>query len=217
MRAKAQRCPLCSVALIDAPFQPASKELDHIIPINIGGTHTIGNVRIICRLCNIRRPKDGSDYVGAVTLWAQDLEIAAALVVSDHPATPADDGTSRPKQVPCLGCTRRTERAGGWCRTCRPLVGPRAEDGRRAAAMRAEGHSWRTITDTIGFSWLSNCIAAARKYGPPEVVATWLKWECADCGAALPVPVKAGRPHKRCVSCRDSRFRSSEKGQIHAA
>lgn len=70
MRAKAKRCPLCEVRLVNEPYLPASKELDHIVPLNVGGTHTLGNVRIICRTCNIGRPKDGSDYTGPVTLWA---------------------------------------------------------------------------------------------------------------------------------------------------
>lgn len=70
LRAKAKRCPLCQVKLLDEPYLPASKELDHIIPQGAGGTHTIGNVRIICRKCNITRPHDGSDYTGPVTLWA---------------------------------------------------------------------------------------------------------------------------------------------------
>lgn len=76
LRTKARHCPLCQVRLISKPHLPASKELDHIIPIVVGGTHTIGNVRIICRKCNQQRPKDGSDYSGPVTLWAQDVEAA---------------------------------------------------------------------------------------------------------------------------------------------
>jgi 5-methylcytosine-specific restriction endonuclease McrA len=56
--------------MIDEPYEPNSKELDHMIPLNAGGTHTIGNVRIICRSCNRQRPHDGSDYIGPVTLWA---------------------------------------------------------------------------------------------------------------------------------------------------
>jgi hypothetical protein len=71
MRRKARKCPLCGISMRNDGGQPDSKELDHIIPIGIGGTHTHGNVRIICRLCNQRRPKDGSDYAGPVTLWAQ--------------------------------------------------------------------------------------------------------------------------------------------------
>lgn len=70
LRAAAKQCPLCDIRLIDDPSQHASKELDHMVPLNVGGTHTMGNVRIICRLCNVRRPYDGSDYIGPVTLWA---------------------------------------------------------------------------------------------------------------------------------------------------
>lgn len=61
LRANAKRCPLCRIRLVDEPYLPASKELDHIVPLNKGGAHSIWNVRIICRTCNIRRPKDGSD------------------------------------------------------------------------------------------------------------------------------------------------------------
>lgn len=71
LRGKARRCPLCEVRMTGEPYQPTSKELDHIVPLNVGGTHTIGNVRIICRACNRARPSDGSDYAGPVTLWAQ--------------------------------------------------------------------------------------------------------------------------------------------------
>lgn len=60
----------CGVRMTDVPYLVNSKELDHIVPINVGGTYTIGNVRIICRQCNQQRPKDGSDYTGPVTLWA---------------------------------------------------------------------------------------------------------------------------------------------------
>lgn len=71
LRTRAKRCPLCDVKLTVTPYLPNSKELDHIIPLGMGGTHTIGNVRIICRQCNGTRPKDGSDYTGPVTLWAE--------------------------------------------------------------------------------------------------------------------------------------------------
>lgn len=90
LRVKAKRCPLCQVRLVNEPLLPASKELDHIVPRLVGGTHTIGNVRIICRSCNARRPKDGSDYVGPVTLWAQDFSALYqhATVVGRDSAVP---------------------------------------------------------------------------------------------------------------------------------
>ena len=59
----ATNCPMpgCGVIMVDKPFLPASKELDHRVPIAAGGTHTLSNVRIICRKCNRARPLDGSD------------------------------------------------------------------------------------------------------------------------------------------------------------
>lgn len=62
---------MCGVYMTNKPNRPNSKHLDHIVPLNQGGTHTHGNVRIICADCNLRRPKDGSDYTGQITLWAQ--------------------------------------------------------------------------------------------------------------------------------------------------
>lgn len=58
LRRKAKRCPIsgCGVKLTDEPYLSNSKELDHKIPRGMGGTHTDGNVRIICRLCNEKRP-----------------------------------------------------------------------------------------------------------------------------------------------------------------
>ena len=72
LRRKAKRCPMpnCGVRLTDKPYLPNSKELDHIVSQGVGGTHTIGNVRIICRDCNLKRPWDGGDYIGPVTLWS---------------------------------------------------------------------------------------------------------------------------------------------------
>jgi 5-methylcytosine-specific restriction endonuclease McrA len=62
--------------MTDESNQPNSKHLDHIIPVVMGGTHTMGNVRIICRTCNLSRPKDGSDLDGhQPTLWAQSVKL----------------------------------------------------------------------------------------------------------------------------------------------
>jgi 5-methylcytosine-specific restriction endonuclease McrA len=70
MRRTAKRCPMpgCGVKLTDVPFLPNSKELDHIMPRVLGGAHTVSNTRIICRLCNVRRPDDGSDITGQLDL-----------------------------------------------------------------------------------------------------------------------------------------------------
>lgn len=62
LREQASVCPLCAVNLTDFDASLGShKNLDHIIPVGVGGTHTMDNVRYICRTCNTKRPKDGSD------------------------------------------------------------------------------------------------------------------------------------------------------------
>lgn len=70
MREERTMCPLCRKKMTNAPG-PTQKNLDHIIPLGVGGTHTTVNVRIICRTCNLKRPKNGIDlgeYQPA--LWA---------------------------------------------------------------------------------------------------------------------------------------------------
>jgi hypothetical protein len=66
--ATTKTCSLCRVRLRNEPG-PRQKQIDHIIPIVAGGTHTHGNLRVICRTCNLTRPRDGSDYTGPLTLW----------------------------------------------------------------------------------------------------------------------------------------------------
>lgn len=47
------RCPHCRTHLdYDTPQRPNSAEVDHITPHARGGTDTIDNVHVICRLCN---------------------------------------------------------------------------------------------------------------------------------------------------------------------
>lgn len=49
-------CPLCGV-----PIFSALAHIDHIVPFGIGGPDDPSNLRVICRDCNLRRPRDGSD------------------------------------------------------------------------------------------------------------------------------------------------------------
>ena len=79
MRRRTRKCRLCGVYMTSKQNRPNSKHLDHILPIGHGGTHTHGNVRIICRTCNLSRPKDGSDFTGQLTLWAQEPGLAPRL------------------------------------------------------------------------------------------------------------------------------------------
>jgi HNH endonuclease len=134
MRATAVRCPLCAVRLVDEPFTPASKELDHIVPLGIGGADVIGNVRIICRLCNLRRPKDGSDLAGIqLGLWGAE------------PMWPPRARPVKPVRLcPCGSPTGRESGKSGLCGDCV------RERGTRAAVLRAGGWSWSMIAAEIG-------------------------------------------------------------------
>lgn len=115
LRRDTKRCPLCGVALTDTPYLPNSKELDHIVPLNAGGTHTIGNVRIICREGNLARPRDGSDYTGPVTLWAQTPGFIAAR------AAPI------PVSAGPMECHCGLLLLAGRCWTCAPPKEPKPE------------------------------------------------------------------------------------------
>ena len=50
-------CPLCGKAYSST----TEKHVDHIKPVGIGGEHKKSNIRVICRRCNLTRPKDGTD------------------------------------------------------------------------------------------------------------------------------------------------------------
>jgi 5-methylcytosine-specific restriction endonuclease McrA len=60
-------CPICRVKMNDINHHPKQYNLDHIIPLNCDGTHSIDNVRYICRNCNLSRPKNGSDLGGILS------------------------------------------------------------------------------------------------------------------------------------------------------
>ena len=50
-------CQICKQAITDRN----KIHVDHIIPLAQGGENTRDNVRVTCKSCNIRRPKDGRD------------------------------------------------------------------------------------------------------------------------------------------------------------
>jgi len=54
-------CFLCNTILNNIKNHPSQYNLDHIVPLNMGGEHIKNNVRYICANCNKRRPRDGSD------------------------------------------------------------------------------------------------------------------------------------------------------------
>jgi len=121
----ATHCPLCEQAM-------AAKHVDHIIPINIGGTHTRGNVRVICAKCNLSRPHDGSDLNGhQPTLWSVDLRAAQAAAALRAARPP------RAKREP----QRTVKRSQVW-----------QQRARAAAAARRMGMQWQQIADALGYA-----------------------------------------------------------------
>lgn len=179
LREKAKRCPLCRVQFVNEPYLPASRELDHIVPLAMGGTHTIGNVRIICRACNHARPKDGSDYTGPVTLWAEQPGFI-----------PPKLKPVKPQQPP------------------RPAKQDRTADGVSAARMRADGMTWRWIVERLNFKSEAEAKCNAEKHGLPEDVARWpdKRTTCYTCGSPLPETQGPGRPRKYCKACADAKL-----------
>jgi hypothetical protein len=46
------RCAMCGVKTIKAPYMKNSAELDHIVPLSLGGQHSYANTQCSCRACN---------------------------------------------------------------------------------------------------------------------------------------------------------------------
>lgn len=225
MRKRARTCPLCRVRLTARPNLPNSKHLDHIIPVAVGGTHTHGNVRIICADCNVRRPKDGSDYSGPVTLWAQGpapvsrprqrickLTCRKGL----HPWVPSNIKiTSTGKQL-CRACyqARESKRAAGLqqckCGALFPAPGRTAmcpgctdQTARRAAEIHsAGGKTWDQVAAEVGYGSGEGARFAARRIGyvpAPRPVKSKASPACPDCGQP-----KAVRD-RWCFECTEAR------------
>ena len=207
MRQRARKCPLCGVYMTGKPSLPNSKELDHILPICQGGTHTHGNVRIICRRCNQSRPKDGSDYSGTLTLWAEDPVAVARLRRETcrkglHPWMPANIKINPSNGYkfcgPCREAWEQKERGKRYqqCKcgalfaaSGRTFMCPACVDtaARQAADLHALGYlTWQQVADRVGYSTAEGARFAAKRIGyvpaarPPKAEP---ERPCPDCGA----------------------------------
>jgi len=49
---KCKHCGCSSPAKHRGTIKPTAPELDHIVPLSVGGTHTHNNVQLLCRACN---------------------------------------------------------------------------------------------------------------------------------------------------------------------
>lgn len=174
MRRRVRRCPMtgCGVWMTSKPGLPNSKHLDHILPINQGGTHTHGNVRIICATCNVRRPKDGSDYIGPLTLWAEDPAPVArggTCRAGLHPRTTGRCKPCReayeakryqPKQIRCQCGALFSGRGNQFmCGDCIDAA------ARNAARLHASGLTWSQVAAKVGYSTAEGARYAAKRIG----------------------------------------------------
>lgn len=64
-------CEICGVGMIGAHGYKNSKQLDHIVPLNVGGKHERNNVRYICATCNNMRPMNGKDHYTVEILYKE--------------------------------------------------------------------------------------------------------------------------------------------------
>lgn len=131
--------------------------VDHIVPLNVGGTHTRDNVRATCEACNLARPKDGSDVHGHQSnLFMAFVDVSASMKVQ------------RPKV--CRRCgsdaipEKRFAKSDYRCGVCWPVRRPakpkpptvpvvRLEDRldmRRVLQLRADGHGYKRIAREVG-------------------------------------------------------------------
>jgi 5-methylcytosine-specific restriction endonuclease McrA len=183
MRRKAKNCPLCGVRMLDTPCLPASKELDHILPIAMGGTHTLGNTRIICRRCNQRRPKDGSDYTGQLSLWAQGPSPVGRLRTTCknglHPWIPENILVSGGGKKLCGPCRREHDhrKRGTQMQRCacgalyaapgRTFMCPDCTESaaRRAAELHGSGLTWAEVAQQTGYQTAEGARFAAKRIG----------------------------------------------------
>lgn len=152
LRASRKRCPKCRCSLTDEAGKPNSKHIDHIVPLAHGGTHTVGNIRVLCARCNLSRRDDVADLVGfQTTLWAQVPGVAPRSPRRRLP------GAHLPAKVVVCGVCR-SARAGdsGVCRGCSP---PRLKSGpapgsmtARAADLYVQGFGYKWIAKELGVS-----------------------------------------------------------------
>lgn len=225
MRKRARKCPLCGIYMTSRPNLPNSKHLDHILPRNQGGTHTLGNGRIICASCNMRRPKDGSDYTGPLTLWAQGpVPVSQASGQGNknvdtcrnglHPWIPANIMLGNDGRHRCALCYKARNRkyplrqcacgtlfaAAGRTFMCPACVEVTA---RKAAELHARGGlSWSQVAAEVGYGTAEGARYAAGRIGykaGPKPAQPKPARPCPDCGE----PKRPGT--QQCQPCAEAR------------
>ena len=192
MRRKARQCPLCGVRMTGKAGLPNSKHLDHIIPICVGGTHTHGNTRIVCARCNHKRPDDGSDYSGPVTLWATDPAVMSRTPRKGgyrntetcrsglHPWVPENinDAGGRLRCRLCEQAKKQEDNRKAHPQQacpCGQMFSPQGVSflcpgctegaGHKAAVLHASGMTWAQVAAELGYRAPSSAWLAAKRVG----------------------------------------------------
>jgi len=233
MRRRARKCPLCGVRLTNKLGLPNSKHLDHILPISQGGTHTHGNCRILCRDCNLRRPKDGSDFTGQLTLWAQGPAPVsrpdrrrngantnkATCRKGLHPWIPANITIVKGGKKRCRLCREAKELTRYPRHTCKcgaefaapgkTFMCPDCVEAtaRRAAELHAcGGVTWEQVAAEVGYGTAEGARYAAERIGYKSGLRR------ADAKAARPCQYcgkraedTRGQRHPTCLACTEDR------------
>lgn len=73
------RCHLCSKKTkrhLRGTYAPLAPELDHVIPLALGGRHTYDNVKCACRACNGEKNATTKGQLGLVLVRAAHVEQA---------------------------------------------------------------------------------------------------------------------------------------------
>lgn len=230
MRRRTRKCRLCGIWMTSKLNRPNSKHLDHIVPINQGGTHTHGNVRIICADCNLRRPKDGSDFIGQLTLWAQgevpvrrQRKVASTCRSGLHPWIPANLEVNGRGKKRCRLCHQAAKQRGGrqavlqqcacgalFAASGRTFMCPRCTEstGRSAAELHAAGLSWAEVAAQVGYQSDEGARFAAKRIGYVPVPRPYgtpgstmpKPPKLCQCGAPIP-PGSRGPNHSICDDC----------------
>ena len=120
LRQSARRCAICDEMLT------AHRHVDHIVPVELGGTHTRDNLRVTCPKCNLSRPRDYSD-IGEfqMNLWMGSDASAQRLALHANRTARIDRTCTqcgRPDAVPesrvwrkdmvCFDCRGKHVRSG---------------------------------------------------------------------------------------------------------
>lgn len=84
MFASARQCPYC-----DKPMQREDKQLDHIMPIALGGLHGVSNAIVCCKACNMaKRDRHPDD-------WFAEIGRQVIVPSNDEPPRVCEDGPPR--------------------------------------------------------------------------------------------------------------------------